>query len=185
MYRAPRGTADILPEEQRYWRYVEAEAREVARGTAMAGWTRPCLSIATCLCGAWARSPTLWRRRCTSSRTGEATTLPFVPRARPPSAARTWNTDAQPAPACPYVLLLPGLSLRPPTGGTVQAAPPVWRGGPGRRRPVGGRRGHRDGLAAYEGPGTQRPHPPYQQHRRPPVQAGLPGAPQGILRLST
>ncbi len=31
MYRAPRGTADILPEEQRYWRYVEAEAREVAR----------------------------------------------------------------------------------------------------------------------------------------------------------
>ena len=31
MYRAPRGTADILPEEQRYWRYVEAEAREIAR----------------------------------------------------------------------------------------------------------------------------------------------------------
>ena len=27
MYRAPRGTADILPEEQRYWRYIEAKAR--------------------------------------------------------------------------------------------------------------------------------------------------------------
>jgi histidyl-tRNA synthetase len=26
LYRAPRGTADILPEEQRYWRYIEAQA---------------------------------------------------------------------------------------------------------------------------------------------------------------
>ena len=31
MYRAPRGTADILPEEQRYWHYVEAGARAMAR----------------------------------------------------------------------------------------------------------------------------------------------------------
>ena len=30
MYRAPRGTADILPEEQKYWRYVEDRARSVA-----------------------------------------------------------------------------------------------------------------------------------------------------------
>ena len=30
MYRAPRGTADILPEEQRYWRYIEAKARALA-----------------------------------------------------------------------------------------------------------------------------------------------------------
>lgn len=29
MYRAPRGTADILPVEQAYWRYVEAKAAEV------------------------------------------------------------------------------------------------------------------------------------------------------------
>ncbi|MFH1560775.1 MAG: histidine--tRNA ligase [Chloroflexota bacterium] len=27
MYRAPRGTADILPEEQRHWHYIEARAR--------------------------------------------------------------------------------------------------------------------------------------------------------------
>ncbi|MDE2861814.1 MAG: histidine--tRNA ligase [Chloroflexota bacterium] len=31
MYRAPRGTADVLPEEQPYWRYVEGIARDVAR----------------------------------------------------------------------------------------------------------------------------------------------------------
>ncbi|MDA0988791.1 MAG: histidine--tRNA ligase [Chloroflexi bacterium] len=31
MYRAPRGTADILPEEQRYWHYLEAGARAVAQ----------------------------------------------------------------------------------------------------------------------------------------------------------
>ena len=31
MYRAPRGTADVLPQEQAYWRYVEDVARDVAR----------------------------------------------------------------------------------------------------------------------------------------------------------
>lgn len=31
MYKAPRGTADILPEEQAYWRYVEAKAAEVCQ----------------------------------------------------------------------------------------------------------------------------------------------------------
>ena len=31
MYRAPRGTADVLPQEQPYWRYVEDVARDVAR----------------------------------------------------------------------------------------------------------------------------------------------------------
>ena len=30
MYRAPRGTSDILPEEQNYWRYVERKAAETA-----------------------------------------------------------------------------------------------------------------------------------------------------------
>ncbi len=31
MYRAPRGTTDILPEEQTYWRYVEAKAVELCQ----------------------------------------------------------------------------------------------------------------------------------------------------------
>ena len=31
MYRAPRGTADILPQEQSHWRYVEASARAMAQ----------------------------------------------------------------------------------------------------------------------------------------------------------
>ena len=31
LYRAPRGTADTLPEEQRYWRYVEAKAEALGR----------------------------------------------------------------------------------------------------------------------------------------------------------
>jgi histidyl-tRNA synthetase len=30
LYKAPRGTADILPEEQAYWRYVEEKARAVS-----------------------------------------------------------------------------------------------------------------------------------------------------------
>lgn len=30
MFQAPRGTVDILPEEQRYWRFCRAEAQEVA-----------------------------------------------------------------------------------------------------------------------------------------------------------
>ena len=30
MFRAPRGTADRLPEEQKYWRYIESKAMEVA-----------------------------------------------------------------------------------------------------------------------------------------------------------
>ena len=30
MYQAPRGTADILPEEQAYWRYIEQKAAEIA-----------------------------------------------------------------------------------------------------------------------------------------------------------
>lgn len=30
MYQAPRGTADILPEEQAFWRYVEQKATEIA-----------------------------------------------------------------------------------------------------------------------------------------------------------
>ncbi len=31
MYRAPRGTSDILPEEQGYWHYIEASARAMAQ----------------------------------------------------------------------------------------------------------------------------------------------------------
>ncbi len=31
MFKSPRGTADILPEEQRYWRYIESKASEVCR----------------------------------------------------------------------------------------------------------------------------------------------------------
>jgi histidyl-tRNA synthetase len=31
MYQAPRGTADILPEEQPYWRYVEEKAARIAQ----------------------------------------------------------------------------------------------------------------------------------------------------------
>ena len=31
MNRAPRGTVDILPQEQKYWRYVERQAAEVSR----------------------------------------------------------------------------------------------------------------------------------------------------------
>ncbi|MBM3148956.1 MAG: histidine--tRNA ligase [Chloroflexi bacterium] len=31
MYKAPRGTADILPEEQAYWRYVESQATALCR----------------------------------------------------------------------------------------------------------------------------------------------------------
>ncbi len=31
MYKAPRGTVDILPEEQAFWRYVEAKAAEVCQ----------------------------------------------------------------------------------------------------------------------------------------------------------
>ena len=30
-FKAPRGTADILPEEQRYWRYIESKANEICR----------------------------------------------------------------------------------------------------------------------------------------------------------
>ena len=30
MFQAPRGTADHLPEEQKYWRYIESKAMEVA-----------------------------------------------------------------------------------------------------------------------------------------------------------
>ena len=31
MYNAPRGTQDILPEEQAYWRYIEEKAAYVCR----------------------------------------------------------------------------------------------------------------------------------------------------------
>jgi histidyl-tRNA synthetase len=31
LYRAPRGTADILPEEQAYWRYIEQKVAEIAK----------------------------------------------------------------------------------------------------------------------------------------------------------
>ena len=31
MYRAPRGTADVLPEQQRYWRYIETRARALGQ----------------------------------------------------------------------------------------------------------------------------------------------------------
>ena len=30
MFQAPRGTADLLPEDQHYWRYVEAKAVDLA-----------------------------------------------------------------------------------------------------------------------------------------------------------
>ncbi len=31
MFKAPRGTSDILPEEQAYWRYIESKAEDVCR----------------------------------------------------------------------------------------------------------------------------------------------------------
>ncbi len=30
MFQAPRGTTDRLPEEQKYWRYIESKAMDVA-----------------------------------------------------------------------------------------------------------------------------------------------------------
>ena len=30
MFRAPRGTSDLLPEQQKYWRYIESKAMELA-----------------------------------------------------------------------------------------------------------------------------------------------------------
>ena len=46
MYRAPRGTADTLPEEQRYWRYIEARAEALGRrfGYGAGGGGRPAAS---------------------------------------------------------------------------------------------------------------------------------------------
>ena len=31
MFQAPRGTADLLPAEQKYWRYIESKAVALAR----------------------------------------------------------------------------------------------------------------------------------------------------------
>ncbi|MCH8225315.1 MAG: histidine--tRNA ligase, partial [Chloroflexi bacterium] len=31
MFQAPRGTTDLLPAEQRYWRYIESKAVELAQ----------------------------------------------------------------------------------------------------------------------------------------------------------
>jgi histidyl-tRNA synthetase len=31
LYNAPRGTQDILPEEQAYWRYIEEKAADVCQ----------------------------------------------------------------------------------------------------------------------------------------------------------
>ena len=31
MFRAPRGTTDLLPDQQKYWRYIESKAMELAR----------------------------------------------------------------------------------------------------------------------------------------------------------
>ena len=38
MFKSPRGTVDILPEEQKYWRFIERKAVEVSR---LYGFERP------------------------------------------------------------------------------------------------------------------------------------------------
>ena len=31
MYKSPRGTTDILPEDQKYWRFIESRAEQICR----------------------------------------------------------------------------------------------------------------------------------------------------------
>ena len=42
-YRAPRGTTDLLPEEQKYWRYIEAKAVDICRRHGFSQTGYPCL----------------------------------------------------------------------------------------------------------------------------------------------
>jgi hypothetical protein len=69
LYQAPRGTSDILPQEQAYWRYLE---QMVAHTAQLYGYQR----LDAPLPAASARTPTSSPRRCTPSRTGGAAGSP-------------------------------------------------------------------------------------------------------------
>ncbi len=75
MYNAPRGTADILPEEQAYWRYIEDKMAYICQLYGYARIETPIFEETQLFSERPAMAPISSKKRCTPLRTGAATVL--------------------------------------------------------------------------------------------------------------
>ncbi len=74
MYKAPRGTVDILPADQPYWAHVQRRAADVCQ---LYGYERLELRSSRTMASspeAMPAEPIWWRRRCMSSKSERSET---------------------------------------------------------------------------------------------------------------
>ena len=125
-YRAPRGTQDVLPEEQSLWDYVTATAREQARRFGYGRIDTPVFEhTGLFLRGVGEGTDIVEKETYTfPDRSGEEMTLRPEGTASVCRAYLEHGMHNRPQPVRVHYFC-PHLPLRPPPGGPPAAAPPV------------------------------------------------------------
>ena len=147
-YRAPKGTADMLPDDAASGSTCSAPRRSSSPATAISPSTPPSSSTRRSSRAASARRPTSSARRCTPSRTAGAARSRCGPRGRRRSCAAALEHNLVPQGSGRQALLRrPDVPLRAPAGRAHASVLADRRGDPRRGRADGGRRDHRAARA--------------------------------------
>ena len=172
LFSAPRGTADVLPAEQPYWRQAIDAAERLCRLFGYARIDTPIFEQADLFeRGAGEGSDVVRKEMYVfEDRSGERLALKPEGTASICRAYLQHGMGSLPQPVRLYYAVA-GLSLRAAAGGTTPPAHAVRLRGDRRRRRRRRRRGHRAAVASLRGPRPERPRPAPQHHRRPEVPA--------------
>ena len=128
LYKAPRGTTDLLPQEQKYWRYIEAKAMDLCRRYGFSRLDTPVFEDSRLFVRSVGEGTDIVEKEVYTfqDRGGDYITL------RPEGTAPVCRAYLEhgmhnlPQPNT-TLLFLPGISLRSTAGRTVPRAPSVWR----------------------------------------------------------
>ena len=136
LFQAPRGTADRLPDEQKYWRYIEAKATALARSYGFGRIDSPVFEDAGLFVRSVGEGTDIVEKEMYTfeDRGGDLVTLRPEGTAPVCRAYLEHGMHNRPQPVRMYYFC-PGLPLRAAPGRPLPPAPPVRRRGAGRRQP--------------------------------------------------
>ena len=92
MFRAPRGTADLLPEDQKYWRYIESKAVNLSRLYGFGRIDTPVFEDSNLFIRSVGEGTDIVEKEMYTFEDRGATTSPCGPKVPLPFVAPTWST---------------------------------------------------------------------------------------------
>ena len=139
LFQAPRGTTDLLPVEQKYWRYIESKAVELARRYGYGRIDTPVFEDSDLFVRSVGEGTDIVEKEMYTfaDRGGDSVTL------RPEGTAPVCRAYLQhgmhnlPQPVRLYYFC-PVFRYERPQAGPVPRAPSIWTRSPGRRQPFSG-----------------------------------------------